>query len=444
MKKALLFSLFMTASFLGKTQVNFETYASLDVLFEKAKKDKKLVFIQLESAECNRCNEVAMTGLESKQLKEKYNVNFLSIKIKATDNLRADFIKKHKLRESMGSFYFDTNENLLFKNSMTTSFAMTYLEWADKALDNVPKFSDFQDLENAYRNGDRTASFLEKYIQILQDLDKDADAVVEVYVGQLTIDSLKTPRIIKFVMEQGLAVNAPARKAIYSLNTTRLTDSLWCLMPLSKRIAVNNKTISKTFAEAVKTRNRPLIYELNNFTRNIYKPDYQKGNYVSELQLINFFKAIRDTNSYFRTANRFADNIVLIKLDSLKSWDVRERERVFTSGDREKRFTVPSGNYATELNNLAWNYYQTTDNAYHLEKALKWTEHAMLIDKEVLNSRNGQNVGFLDTYAHVLYKLKRYDEAIEWQTKAIDAQKAANMKSTAFEEEREKMKNRKL
>ena len=444
MKKALLFLLFITVAFEGTAQVAFDSYTSLDALFEKAKKEKKLVFIQLESTECGRCNEVAMMGLESKQLKGKYNVNFLSLKIKATDDLRADFIKKHKLRESMGSFYFDANENLLLKNGITTSDVVTYLDWADKALENVPKFSNYQDLENIYRNGDRTAVFLEKYIQALKDLDKDADAVVETYVGQMTIDSLKTPRIITFVIEQGLPLSAPARKAIYSLNPDRLTDSLWCLMPLSKRISINNKTISKTFAEAVKKRNRPLIYELNNFTRNTYKPDYQKGNYVSELQLINFFKAIRDTTSYFRTANRFADNLVSTKLDTLKAWDNREREKAFSSGDREKRFTVPSGNYATELNNLSWNYYQITNNPMHLEKALKWTEHAILIHKEVVKSNAGQNAGFFDTYAHLLYKLQRYDEAIEWQTKAVDAQKAANMKSTAFEEEREKMKNRKL
>ena len=444
MKKALLFSLFMTAPFLGKTQVNFETYNSLDVLFEKAKKEKKLVFIQLESTECNQCNDVAMTGLGSKQLKEKYDAHFFSAKIKATDNLRADFIKKYKLRESMGSFYFDANQNLLLKNGMTTSLATTYLEWADKALENVSKFSEFQDLENIYKNGDRTSAFLEKYIEALQDLDKNADAVVDTYVGQLTIDSLRTNRIIKFVMEQGLPLNASARKAIYSLNTARLTDSLWYLMPLQKRISINNKTISKTFSEAVKTKNCPLIYELNTFTRNIYSPDYQKGKYVSDVQLINFFKAIRDTNNYFRTANRFANDIILIKLDSLKAWDVRERERVFASRDAEKRFTVPSGNYATELNNLSWTYYQIANDTNYLIKALRWTEHAILINKEVISSPSGQNAGFLDTYAHLLYKLKRYDEAIDWQTKAIETQKAANIKSTAFEEEREKMKNRRL
>lgn len=444
MKKALLFSLFMTAFFCGKAQVNFDTYASLAALFDKAKTEKKLVFIQLESRECNQCNDVAMTGLSSKQLKEKYDAHFLSIRIKATDDLRADFIKKYKLRESMGSFYLDANENLLLKNNSTTSHALTYLEWADKALENVSKFSDFQDLENAYRNGDRTAAFLEKYIQTLQDLDKNADAIVETYVGQLTIDSLRTPRIIKFVMEQGLPINAPTRKAIYSLNTTRLTDSLWCLMPLSKRSAINSKTISKTFAEAVKTRNRSLIYELNSFTRNTYKPDYQKGKFISDLQLINFFKAIRDTASYFKTANRFANDLIVIKLDSLKAWDTQERERVFASRDAEKRFILPSTNYSTELNNLSWSYYQMTDNVEHLTKALTWTEHALLIYKEVVSAPMSQNAGFLDTYAHLLYKLKRYDEAIDWQTKAIDAQKAANIKSTAFEDEREKMKNRKL
>jgi thioredoxin-related protein len=59
MKKILLFSLFMTTFFCGKAQVNFDTYPSLTALFDKAKTEKKLVFIQLESTECNQCNDVA-------------------------------------------------------------------------------------------------------------------------------------------------------------------------------------------------------------------------------------------------------------------------------------------------------------------------------------------------------------------------------------------------
>jgi hypothetical protein len=33
------------------------------------------------------------------------------------------------------------------------------------------------------------------------------------------------------------------------------------------------------------------------------------------------------------------------------------------------------------------------------------------------------NPNYLDTYAHILYKMGRKEEAVEWQTRAVEAQK---------------------
>lgn len=49
-----------------------------------------------------------------------------------------------------------------------------------------------------------------------------------------------------------------------------------------------------------------------------------------------------------------------------------------------------------------------------------------LVKKAHTPFKNGYPA-YMDTYAHVLYRLGRKDEAIEWQTKAVDTQKAVNM-----------------
>ena len=82
MNKTSIIFLTFFCPFLTTAQVTFENFTSLDQLFEQARQQKKLVFIQIESANCDQCNDVAIRGLNSTQLKEKFAVNFISTKIK--------------------------------------------------------------------------------------------------------------------------------------------------------------------------------------------------------------------------------------------------------------------------------------------------------------------------------------------------------------------------
>jgi hypothetical protein len=340
--------------------------------------------------------------------------------------------------------YLDNKGNLLHKSTATTSFAMSYIDWADKALGNVAKLSAFETIENAYQKGERSPAFVEKYLAAMRDLDKDSDAVFDEYIGTMSVDSLQTDRIIRLVQEQGLSLNARAFKMVKTLVPCRKTDSIWFLMPNSKRINVNNRTIQNTFKEAVSTKNRELMNTLSNFIKGSYGKEYRKGKFAADVQLLEYFVAIKDTNGYLGQASYFANSLMQVSTDSMKAWDVREREAVFATKAAEKRFRAPSSRYSDQLNSIAWHYYELTNKHQLLEKAMIWSEHSMAIYKNIPYTPNVENAGYLDTYAHLLYKLQRYDEAVEWQNKAIEAQKTANIKSESYEAVRDKMINRKL
>ena len=444
MKKIAFILLLLLCSFLGRTQVAFENYSSLDKLFEQARQQKKFVFIQIESVKCDQCNDVAMKGLNSTQLKEKYAVNFICTKVKEGDVLYPSVLAKLEVKDIMGSFFFDADGNVLLKQTSTTSNSLTYIEWADKAISNGGKMGDFQALMVAYQAGDKSPVFLEKYIRALRDLDKDSDAVMEEFVGKMTIDSLRTDRLIKFVKEQGLSLNSPSYLAIHSLNNRNKTDSIWCTLPLQKRININNRISARTFSEAVRKKDRALANRISQFTRNTYNNNNQKGYYAGQQVMMRFYKAIRDTAALLTETEYFASTLMFQKIDSLKAWDDRERKELFKNQEPETKFRVTDSQYAVELNNAVWDYYLMTNDSLKLRNALKWSAHSMAMYKALTISKITENGGFMDTYAHILYKTKQYDEAIEWETKAIDAQKAAEQPTTNFEKEREKMKARKL
>jgi hypothetical protein len=60
------------------------------------------------------------------------------------------------------------------------------------------------------------------------------------------------------------------------------------------------------------------------------------------------------------------------------------------------------------------------------------------------NEKTCHHNGFVDTYAHLLYKLNRRKEAIEWMTKAIEAHKAMGQPVRSFEVTKEQMETGRL
>ena len=52
-------SLLLLLIFSTNAQVKFEAFSSLETMLSKAKKENKLVLVQVESRECGQCNDVA-------------------------------------------------------------------------------------------------------------------------------------------------------------------------------------------------------------------------------------------------------------------------------------------------------------------------------------------------------------------------------------------------
>ena len=90
-------SLLLLLVFSTNAQVKFEAFSSLETMLSKAKKENKLVLVQVESRECGQCNDVAQKGLSGTALKEKYALNFISTFVKQDDNLLKEITNKINL-----------------------------------------------------------------------------------------------------------------------------------------------------------------------------------------------------------------------------------------------------------------------------------------------------------------------------------------------------------
>ncbi len=82
-------------------------------------------------------------------------------------------------------------------------------------------------------------------------------------------------------------------------------------------------------------------------------------------------------------------------------------------------------NSYTDLNSLAWTYYKDKTDPYQLEKALRWVNRSMELDKNYYN---------MDTYASLLFKTGEYTKALKAAKEAIEIAKAHEIKHEATTE----------
>ncbi len=140
-----------------------------------------------------------------------------------------------------------------------------------------------------------------------------------------------------------------------------------------------------------------------------------------------------------------------LTVDSLKRMDELEMKNQISrpfpgksSQLQTMRMSPPSQFFHIELNEHAWHFFEMATKKRDLENALKWSQQSILFFDALNKDREGSmrlgNPAYLDTYAKLSYKLGRKEEAIEWQTKAIAAQKVTGMPTGSFEATLTKMK----
>jgi hypothetical protein len=444
-------SLFFFLIFHAKAQVNFETFSLFDKMLSQAKKEHKLVFVQVESKECGQCNDVAQKGLSGTALKEKFAVNFISTFLKQDNELLKEILKKAGLSDyNMGSLFFDADGYLLLKINSTTSSPMMYLNYADRAIE-LSKNNTLKDLTTQYQKGAKDRMLLKKLIEEKNKADFDTYSLVEEFIDSQTMKELTTLENAKLILEQGMPLESRGRKVLYALFPNKTIDSIFFAQPFQERVKINNKVSSSSRKIAIKNKDKNLSYLISSYISRTYDNNWEKGSFHSQSFLINFYKDIKDTISYLQTAESFCNyNLMNLSIDTLKRRSDRERNAMFEQKRKEQNgSSVMSFSYSPfymkygeELNNTAYGIFTFTNDLEKLAKALKWSKRSMEIyDALVPDEKRKQNPNYMDTYACLLYRLGKKDEAIETQTKALEILKNRGESTSNLETTLTKIKN---
>jgi len=437
------------------SQIVFEKDLTWEQLSKKAKAEKKLIFLHLEDDNCQQCNDVASQGFGASLIKEKYQTNFVSLRANVNTPNGKKLADKFDIKGALISLYIDADGNILNRYNGSTSAGFTYAEQADVAISRKgdKKLSDY---EKEYKTGQRSSQFLKEYIVKRKQLLQPVGDLLDTYVGQLPVDSLINFDVIRFVYGNGPSLDSRAYKVIQFGAPVGLIDSLYKAVPVEEAVAMNNAIISNTYSISVEKKDKNLAYQLSTFILGTYNLDFRKGYTASRRTMLRFWYAIKDTAQYKNEAISFINQTHMsLTVDSLKKMDAQQMKNQAPRPPAPfrkdhvniKRFAPPSQYFHMDLNEHAWHFYEMSDKVGELETALKWSYQSMEFFNGLHHGQQDQvspgNPAYLDTYAHLLYKLGRKQEAIEWQSKALEAQKLVGS-STSYETTLTKMKEGKL
>jgi hypothetical protein len=391
-----------------------------------------------------------LNGLNDKTVIETFNNNFINYKVDRSETpASAEIIGEYKLSRFPSFIFLDAKGGLMFTDVAFLSGYQPLLEIAAKAV-AATKEKSLVDYDSTYAAGDHSAHFLKAYITKRQKarIVDNAD-LVEYYVNSIKVEDLNNYADVLFILKAGPVADGTAYKLAHI--NRNIIDSIYRTEPLSVRVAINNAIIANTMNSAIAHKDLARANAAANFVRSTWTNNPAEGQKNWVLKMLQYYRGVKDTARYLQLAAVFYDQYYMhIGVDSIRRKDsldfVTAKNKAFekaklSSADTAKirtfSFIYAKDNiFANELNNAAWYFYQTAgNNTEYLLKAMLWSKRSVELDPKP---------GYYDTYAHLLYQLKFYDEAESMQRKAVELSKTGEADNKTFEQEYEKIKKKTL
>jgi len=414
--------------------LNFATYGQVSyehnysAALKKAKNLEKPIFILLNPK--GTSNATTTTGLNGLEATELYNTSFVNVKMTAGEPDADLMASLFNITAAPSYIFINSDEKILFKWHGAKTEEKFFMDIGKEVLERLEEGSTLFDFDKKYENGEISRKFLKEYISLrIKTGTFDNAHLIEKYVTYLTIAEFNEPGEILFIFKAGPNLTGNAYKLLY--NNSKLTHEIFATLPLSEHITINERIGGNTLQDAIATRNLPQARRSADFARNSHGDDYKAGDKRSIWNMMEYYKAVKDTANFFVSSSRFYDSYFMtVSLDSVAR-ATNKAENTGNSNDIDRT--------AVRLNDAAWEFYELgAKNHLYLTKAMLWSKRSIEIDPDP---------NYYDTLAHIFYRLGMYDEALLNQKKSIKFTKmrpALKHKIPGLTQELKKMQGRKL
>lgn len=389
MKKNLLVAVLLFLTITGFPQgMKFETGTWKEVL-EKAKQANKPVFVDVYATWCGPCKMMSSQIFPLPEVGKFYNDNFICYKIDAEKGEGIELAKKYEVR-AYPTYIFVKSDGTLFFTALGSMEAPQFIEVAKSAIAelNDPRplavwEKEYAEKKNdpafllAYINkrsgmGVSSVNLVDDYLKLIPDKDRTSDAVADLYKKEGT--NMKATSLAY--------KNLMANRTVFSKKLSVTMDEILI------------EGIMNTMRDAARAKNEALLAPaLSAYDQLSQNPpqDMQK----EEIYMQYYFRT-KDTEKYLKYAADFCNNLIKKGLNSPDKKEV-----------------------SASLNSVAWKFFELTSDVMKLQEALSWSKRSLEIAPGTAM--------YMDTYANLLYKLGRKDDAIATEEVAIQKADKADL-----------------
>jgi len=427
MKKLLLVITALLFSMSGFSQgIEFEHGTWKEVL-EKAQQTNKPIFVDVYTTWCGPCKIMDRDIFPLETVGKVYNTAFICYHIDAEKGEGIEVAKKYDVKAYPTYLFIKADGTLAYRamGSMeakdfivVSNTALTELndpkslsDWEKEYVDkkNDPKFLLVY-MEKRSRQGLSNATLFDEYLKLIPEDERASDTVAELY-----------KKTAKFLKTNSFAyANLQKNKEKLDIKLPGFFNSL---------LIAN---IMKTLDEAAKTKDEQLLAK----TMLAYDQlPVGAFSYFSKDELyMQYFQKTGETDKYVKYASNFGNNhLMKVTDDTIASKDkvgVQLLENRISTGEFAKLDTaqlaglrgymshMERNKISGSLNNIAWTIFEKVSDKKALQDALNWSKRSRELSPD--------NSGYLDTYANLLYKLGRKEEAITCEKEALGYDAKAN------------------
>jgi thioredoxin-related protein len=355
----------------------------------KAKKEKKLVMLDAYASWCGPCKWMAKNIFPQKEVGEFFNKNFVCIKIDMEKGEGIELANKYNVKAYPTFIFTDADGNLVHQ-SCGGQEGPDFIETGKKALNPKTRTTSLKKAFDADpKNAENARKFFEAAENACMDVENEAAKYLDNIAAASYQDSSNFMLIMKFM---GNYDHASIKYILrnYEKFTAMYTKDLVD----SKLLEVYRAAVS----QALRNKSKE---ELATVQAAYRAEKNAPADWLDAFAKMAWAKTASDTAAYFPAAVEFAD-----------------------------KFLQDDGD---QLNAYAWDFYEKTNTKLYLLKAEAWAKRSVELKPSYANN---------DTWAALLYKLGKFEEAKTVAGKAIEYGKKMNTDVKETEELLQKINQR--
>jgi thioredoxin-related protein len=415
--------------------ISFEQ-GEFQAILDKAKAENKLIFMDVYTTWCGPCKMLDRNTFSNAQVGRTFNAGFVNYKLDAEKGEGMAIARKYAVR-AYPNMLFINGQGELVHRVVGYHPPEELLKEAEAATEKAATMKPLSWFEENYAAKKTDKAFMHAYVTQLKIADKDNSKFLSEYLSLLSAEEKYATRVVALAADNLTQLEGSAYELLASVMREPGKHPREVLQAAYSGLV---KVKSSTFQKAVMTKDRKLLDKLILVSKTTDGPGAAAQ---IELYELEFAKATGDMATVRKSVEQKAAEYMAVKNDELKKMDAEQyaffkkqalAEEADTTSAEFKMMAAAMRNAvskgtAIELNNLAWSYVENMKDKADWTKALAWSARSLELDRDP---------NYLDTYANLLYKLGRKDEAIKIASEALE--KAKPEQKEGFMETLELMK----